>query len=665
MTFDPKTFDRQTWQLVFALAGVFVWLAVWMLWATLRVGRAARRAATAFREGERLPDDDLASRLFHRLKDHLVLDLGPTQPRRFVTDRAISVSLDDTIDAWLDRRLAFAMGPALTGLALICTFALIAWVLVSDVSGAINEMGQATRSGGPGTKLSSAVSHLGAKFAISATGVSCSILHLFLARLLRRRAHHTAAALASELDALCVPLERFKLEQGAETQRAMQLRLVRMEQALEQSLRVMQAEQSATEARHESSALWVHDLMSRIADVESSVRKLSSIEVSVKDMGTQVTDGLSKMMKQSLASELHGMAQQMLGAMDDMAERLRAVLTETLAQEMAATRGALEAIRTSVQSQGQSQLDAIIDNLRDVLAGGFRSESAGMADGLRRFAEVVPELATQLRAITAEVAEDLRRRTAENSDATAAVMERVTDLLASLEAQQAATSEAIERIWAASAQGADLASTRIAEGSEAVLHRMISTSGREVESIMGMLRGAANESALQTGALNTQLAEIAASVSTARDGLGAASRELGEMAARVQQVLAGAHREAELTRTILGTFQQSAQTLADATRDATDLSTRLAERASEQQALIEAQRAYGREVERVWPQLFDTYLSRFEQQSSALSAAWKGQADDVEKVIRRVSESFASSVTDLGDSLEQLERTVSKLGATR
>ncbi len=668
-------FDGQTKGLVLVVVALFFLLLAGMLRRALSVRRAARGLAERARRGAETtaapPNKDPDAILWSHFQRCVVQREDTSDGSRYVVSSPVGAALHEAVETWLSRSRAFAMGSSLTGVALIFTFGLISWVLVTDVSKAIGALAEAATSASANKDLSSAVQRMGAKFAISAAGVLLSIAHTLLARSLRRFAHTGLREAEAALAVLCVNIDQHRLRTAEAAEQAAGERNEKLATILESNGASLHEVLSTSNDLHratlailqdeaEASAKRFGGLTQQLGTLDSSVRKLSSIEVSIQAIGTDVATNIGKMMRQSMAEELKGILAEMMANLEEMAKQFQGELAQTILNEMMQVREALAGVRRSIESQGESQLEAILRQLQDVLSGGFQSESANMTTVLRQFAEVVPELSKQIQTMTGQMTEEMGRKAEESRRISDALLGRMSELVERLESQQSASHAAIERMTAASSEGAALASERIARSGQEVVDRLLKASGEEIGQILTRFREMSEVSALQTGDLAGQMAKIVESVTVARDALERSAGGLSQMATRLHDVLAGGQKDAEATRAALTQFTEAGRVFATTTQGARQLVEELGQRIQAQQSLVEQERAHAQRVEEVWPKLFDTYLQEFKRQSEALASAWQSQADKVDALVRGASASLASNVGELSDSVDRLARLQSQ-----
>lgn len=550
------------------------------LCAWWRTGQLARELRADFALESRRPFDRF-------MQAYVVRREG----ERIVLSRTLREVRNDYVEQTLAHATPFWFGGLLTGVALIFTFLLIASVMTGEVPSAISEDANASA-------LSAAVDKLGGKFLISASGIAGSVVCLLICNLLRAWLHRRANEVSLELQARFVSLEATELD------------------ARLQQVELLRAEREDRAAQHRA-------LVQHLASLDERAHKLTSIEVSVQTIGNEVSANLKNIMKDAMGEELRAMLVDTMVEVARIADRVQEHMTGQL-------QASLAAVQRAVENQAQGQLESILEKLQTAVSGGFHNESSKMAVALDAFSRVVPALEQQLRKMTDEVAEDSRRRSAESAQASQAVLAQVSGLVDAMSSQHAASVQAIDRIEAASARGAEDMARRMSAAAE-------TSAARHVE-------------------LEHRAASAAETVALASDGIAQAARTLAELTAQttalLQQARAGnadlqaSTRELAAAGNGFATALSAMQQVAALTRTQT----------AEQQALLLRQREYTKEVERLWPQLFETYLAKFQTTAGHLGQAWQDLYDRIVQVSTQVGAQFADNTEELSAAVERLVR---------
>lgn len=591
----------------------------------IRVLRNSQTVLSAFRDGT-TPNE-----LVRTIRAH-VIPLETPDGLKHVLSTPLSSLRRDYAEGEVAHSRAFWFGTLLTGLALIFTFFLIGFVMKSDVSGAI-------KNDANSSQLSDAVAALGGKFFISATGVAGSVLTLIVANWARARIYRWAETPDAGLQEFFTTVE------------AVELRARLLEHEL------LRADREDSERRH-------GELSGHLASLDERARSLTSIEVSVKDIGNEVSANLKDIMKSAMAEELRSILGDTMVQVSTIAEKVQESLTDSFSaslQTMAAQlQKALEAIQRSIEGQAQGQLDQILMKLQDTVSGGFQSESQKMTKALETFASVVPALEQQLRQMTGKVAEESRVRSEESAQATRMLLERVSTLMDSLSAQQQSNAAAFERMQHATEAGADAAAKRLEMSGANMVSGVLTASRTEIEAIAKQLREAAESSASRYDDVESRVGGAALAVSQAADGLSRSSQTIVEMAHHTSTVLAQAKAGSDAIQAAARDFAVAGNTLHGSMTAINDVVDRVRMQTAEQQQLLNRQREYTREVEKLWPELFDTYLAKFKASSAELGSSWSKLHQDLSSVASNVGGTLAEGAEELTDAVQKLVKATNE-----
>lgn len=540
-----------------------------------------------------------------------------------VVTKPLTAIRRDYAESAVAHHISFWLGGLFTGFALICTFVLIASVMASDVSGAI-------RDAADPTQLSGAVAKLGSKFYISAAGVGASLALLFFSNIARARIFGLAENPDPRLLAGFMSLEAFQL-----AAKAAELELLRADRNAQHS-----------------------ELCRYLASLDIRVEKLNSIEVSVQAIGNEVSANLKNIMKDAMGEQLRGMLADTMVEVAAIAANVERNLTESFGKQLAALatglQEGLDVLRKTIEGQGQGQLEKILEKLQDTVSGGFQSESKRMIAALEGFASVVPALEQQLREMTGKVARDARERSEESARATEALLMRVTSLMDALGAQQAANAQAIERIQAVSEQGAEMLARRLEASGVGLVSSVLGSSRTEIEAIVGQLRAATEASAGRYVDIEAHADHAASAMVKATDGLSSASRSILEMANHTSAVLMQAKTGSEAIHAASRDFLAAANALLSSVASTKDVIERTRAQTGEQHNLLMRQREYTKEVERLWPELFNTYLDKFKKSSEELGRTWQDVHTKITNLTSSVGSEFADNTQVLSDAVDRL-----------
>jgi hypothetical protein len=623
--------------------------------------------------------------------------VGDGQSSFWVLRREPRAIASDHVAAELGRSESFKMGHRFTGFALIITFFLIAVVLVTYVSQAIGPKADPE-------KLPEAVKLLGAKFTVSAFGVVLSLVHAWVSTRLHVSLDATASRVIDRWEKRLIPLEAYRLRLSQAAERRTEERAEVLDGRLAEVLVAVTQTRAASDTQREvlddHVARAGQALQVTVGNLETRLQKLGSIEVSIKDMGAQVEANLGNIMRDSVGQQMCAKIEEVTAQVDKIAmrveESLRDAVGAILTQEIQRVRDALDAIRTAVEQQGGSQVEKILEQLRDTVSGGFQSESRAMAASLQQFASVVPDLERGMRALVASMSTDMSDRTAKgaqlaeqmighvaeliprldsrlqalttgvteqldaqarsNAATTSELLGQVSSLVRLLEQQQAGMGDALARLATASTEGAQRMVAAIATEADTRVSRVAEAATQEFQTTLVSLREAATlataaHAGVQRAGVEAQrtMSEVLVETQRAVKELAAAGRASAEHGDRALAL-------AREVQTVTENLRQIADVLGRHTAGIRETVVQQNEVQKRQQANLER-------IEQVMPRMFETYGKSFEKNAEALALSWQGHADDVGKLVKTVSNEFVEGVEGLSESVEKLERALGLPGA--
>jgi hypothetical protein len=417
----PQTF----WPLVIVLlAGLTAWVSRAFVWHSVRNGirQNDARFVAALDEAEaKGPKASPSARLLADVVALLdeALPAGPDQAKRWLVSRHVSDAYATACERaaagrFFVTRLFNGIGESLTGIALVFTFVLIAWVLATEVPQAI---GGVTLGSDAGTakhsneSLQRAIALIGAKFTVSALG-------LLLSLIFRAIESGTTSSLVGEAHdsahrhrALFVSDDRYRSE----------LLLNEVARSREQ------AEQSTLR-------------------LERELRGLTSIEVSVKEMGQEVSTHLGTVMKNQIADQI-------CKALDDIrefaAEAMERAQSERGADQKALL-GAVGRLQDTLANQSKSDVERLLERLQNTVGQGYDNEAKRMASAMAALSEVLPALEGQMRRMTDDVDRQMRDRAESNGRAQAELFAELRTMLGDNRSQMAGMAEMNQKLLALS-----------------------------------------------------------------------------------------------------------------------------------------------------------------------------------------------------------------------
>ncbi|HSS02899.1 MAG TPA: hypothetical protein VLM79_37815, partial [Kofleriaceae bacterium] len=314
--------------------------------------------------------------------------------------------------------------------------------------------------------------------------------------------------------------------------------------------------------------------------------------------------------------------------------------------------------------QGQGQLEKILDKLQNTVSGGFQSESQKMVAAFEKFATVIPVLEQQLRAMTGSVAEESRQRAQESAQMGQMLMQRVAQLTDAMTAQQAANAEAIERMQTASEQGAARMAQRLEASGAGLVSNVLGASRTEIEAIVEQLRAAAEASTRRHGDADAQAQHTAAAIAHASDGLIRGANAVIEVSNQAAQLVTQSRAGSEAIQYAAQQFQHAGQTLLGSVQEVQQVIVTARTHTHEQQQLLIHQQQYTKDVEKLWPALFDTYLAQFKAGAEELGRTWETFHQKIAQFSRTIGGDFAENTELLSESVQKLVEQFSQARRT-
>lgn len=580
----------------------------------------------------------------------------------------------DIFEEYAERRLStvrFVVGSTATGIALFFTFFLIAHVIGTNIPSALDAASAATADT---EQLKTAMKLLGQKFMISATGIMIAVIFAIGTAIARRfvliaaheaslRAAHlfctpeSVSASAQLLEVRAAETSVEHLDEIRETMLGTREDLAKL-RSIESSLREMGAEMTAQRHAAVTSEAHLAEIRTTMAGTREDLAKLRSIEVSVKGIGADLTLQLQRMLKEDLGEQIKEILIDVMRQANEMSERLRAELLDgfqrTLETEIPKVLESLQAIRNSVEGQASSPIERMLEQLQSVVSGGMQGETAQMSAALKQFAEVVPALASQLQDVAKNMTRDMQERTDESARVSEKLLAQVGGLLERLESQQSATDRAIAEIAKASSDGAEAMMARLQAGSAEVMGGLLKTSRSEIDGVLARLQDVAKANAQGYGTLEQSVGATARSIGEARDGLAAAAESIRSLSKETRVVVAEARQGSEAAQKAASSFESAAgmlRTGVDGMRTAIEQGRTYG---TEQQAVVAEHRRMLKELELLWPKLFDTYLRSFDEKSILLTRSWNDLYTHVSKLSQTVGADLSEATEDLKTSVDNL-----------
>jgi hypothetical protein len=523
--------------------------------------------------------------------------------------------------SWVDDEVLtkgrFEAGSWLTGLALMCTFFLIALVLARDIGPAISG---GTEDGM--VLLAAGVSTMGAKFVVSIAGIFMSVLHGVLRSHWVTVLYDAAAVAAARLDQGVVTADDLRLEAVLET-----------------------AERNA--AICHSLEVQNQMLSGGFGSLESAIAGLRSIEVSVQDIGVELKSTLTQVVRRDIVEKIQR-------DMQEIADGFAQALGASIASQVADITAALKQIEAAVAGQAQGQVEELLSKLSDLVSGGFSTESSRMKETLARFAEVVPQLEAQMRTMASTVGRDIAQRSEANARMNEAMFQKLETVLSGLVTQQQGGLDAARRLEEFVLQ----TQTTMASALVNADRQMTERSQISLGELQGAMRSATDDAAEVYGRLVREIEGAASLLKESRADTSRGASDLRESAqtmraalSQMQQTVGSlGHLGADLNQAVVqaqSTIQQGALALQSSSKAI-----------AEQQQFVSALSAR-------WPQMAEHYIATSDDAFKKVAEAWKAQAGAIEESVGTIGRKFQDSVQELAIAVQSLEEQLAQATADR
>jgi len=136
-----------------------------------------------------------------------------------------------------------------------------------------------------------------------------------------------------------------------------------------------------------------------------------------------------------------------------------------------------------------------------------------------------------------------------------------------------------------------------------------------------------------------------------------------EVADHTSSVIAQAKASSEAIQAASQHFVQAGNTLLGSVDHMQQVVEATRQQTQEQQLLLMRQREYTKEVEKLWPELFNTYLTQFKASSDELARSWEGFHQKIASVSSHVGSEFAESTEILSEAVDRLVKLNGGTGA--
>ncbi len=615
---------------------------------------AARRAYTAQMKLLSSADDGFLEKLtqlvssqlsavdatvpLHALASALRPNPNARGTQRWVAEQDPSTAFLESAKSYRQRaslpgRVCMALAENLTAIALVLTFGLIALVLVTNVTTALlgADTGHAANE-----ELALAVGTMGAKFFVSAAGLVLSLVF-----------HETdraqSARLESEARRVLWP-HREAFVSGAVYREG----LAEARHAADRAL--------STKIAAENRLMFEQIATAAVTRLESKLKALESVNVSVATIGQDVQAHLSQLMRNELGDRISSKLAELGALAVKIEDRLTAKLVDQFSAIGSAAAEGFNAVNATLA--GRARQDAEV--LRDTLSGGFQSESANMVAAMAELRDVLPSLAERLQRVGVDLEMSFRTQAEESASAKAQLNSQIQALVDSNREVQESSQQALRAV------------TSIAAESATSLQTSISSSGKQlVDDLMRVSSGGLQQVSQQLQQLNAlaggNVARFSNEIAAAHQAVSEVQRQLKAslegfrgLADELRATLGGARQGIEAAHAVVEGAARASQTMATFASNSKVVVEQLERRIQEEASLLADHKELATLVqERLMPVVrgvFDQYGETLAGQQRQLELGWKRLAEDVQRVLELSTGGLAENMEELSHTMQSLSK---------
>lgn len=373
----------------------------------------------------------------------------------------------------------------------------------------------------------------------------------------------------------------------------------------------------------------------------------------MQGIGNEVLTHAGTVMKDQVAQVICDAIVDLRDQATEVAERMQRNMGEafraTLNAELSGVHASLQGVGRAIEGQGQSNLERLLDQLGNVVSGGFRSQSEDMGRQLEQVALVLPQLQAQFSQMSQAMETNARSWGEQNSGAVHALSEQVNQLVSRFDGVATRIGEASQSMMAA----AEKASTHIFDSAK--------VNAIEVDQKIRQMTRSAGE---ETHAISLHVASLSQSLEKSHSALATINKNLTESAGAFERVLQSV-RDATVTASASArTFEGAAQALSAGSTQLGRTLTAHQQTIQQEEKLISAQREATEALQPVIRELLETYERSVKTQATVLSETWKKLAQDLQKVLEGAGASLSDSVDELQGSVSELRVSLQN-GRTR
>jgi hypothetical protein len=394
-------------------------------------------------------------------------------------------------------------------------------------------------------------------------------------------------------------------------------------------LQVLEAQVEATQRVER--AVGVH----RAALVER-LEHLRDIEVTVKDLGTEVAASLTSLVDGAMAQHVQVLLTDLRGLTESIADKVEKSLQGNLTALGERLASSIDAVQATIRAQPTSDLERIMSTFRDSVSGGFNSEAQNISRLLSDFQTVFPALAQELQRVAGSLGEVMASLDEQRREQHALVVSIATS-----------TSENVQKL------GVDFAR----EGSEAMSKILAETNVR-IEKMIAAMDDTAQRAAGQTSNIAGELDAVAQRVAVVTGGLDSSTAKVQTLLQQVETSLAASRNGLA----VLGDAATRLKGAADgiqATAAASEQARSRMEAMLAQQVQVATSNAQGLDhMQRVWPKLLEEVAKTVQSTTGSLSDSWTKLSQQLVMATERYGNDVGEKVDDLGSAVELLTKTM-------
>ncbi len=583
------------------------------------------------------PDETLRSMVTH-LRSCFVSIRQSTQGHKIVLTKHLEEILEESVTRHCSKVVSFHAASWITGIALFFTFLLIALVLHSDIGPAIKASSTvvngetAAQTGSAVQNLASGVEKIGGKFIISCFGILLSIIATWVGTGQKKSMVAHAISLGQKLhDQIDTVTEVSYFQRQEELNQG---------QAMIEHLQQLRKETSA----------------------------LSSIQVSVQDLGTEVQHHLSQVIKTSVGEEITTGLAEIRGFIQDSVETLQkgmqslidASLHE-LSQQLVAS---LQKIEAAVQGSAKTEITGLLESLKDTIGGAYRGEQEGMALTLRNFSQALPKFTDMfgkmemtLQGFLKDLGHQQGKSVQEAIEATSVMREIMARQQNQLEGTVTLIGNQFQALQATLLDSFQSASTHLVNhvGGEAQqqvtqIYQQLSKLETFVEESQGRFSDRTSVFLKTMETSTAQILEGFKQTTNVTSQFATLMKDLDAAAAQFQFASRAAADSGSSLKNQLESYLKLVSQM-----DAISVSLSETSRLQKETTSIEVQTL--EQIREHWPKLYEVFLDKFQLMSQHIHQNWEALARDASQMFQGTS-THNNNLEELKESVEELTQAI-------